>query len=67
MTDLQLLLKFLGRQKGKSVRSGDWEKLKPEIISDGFRGKTIVKLSSVEIGFSFDIRGNFEGIFNYKE
>lgn len=67
MNDLQLLLKFLGRQKKKGIVSGDWKKLKPEIDHDRLGRGTKVSLPSVEIGFCFDRRGNFEGIFNYKD
>lgn len=62
------LLKFLYSQGLEKIISGDYEKLNPEIenelyYKDGFN----VVLNDIQIGFSFDKDGNFEGIYNWKQ
>ena len=65
MTSKELLLELIKRQKKNAYRSGNWEKLEVEFEVDDL-GITVV-LDSVEMGFSFDKNGRFEGILNYKQ
>lgn len=61
------LLEFLGTQEIDMVLCGDFDKLNPE-IEDGLnykKGFNII-LKSLQICFSFDKNGNFDGINNWK-
>lgn len=65
MTTIELLLEFLSRQKVQAYRTGNFDKVEPKVSkhSDG----TDVALENVKVGFSFDKKGKFCGIYNWKE
>ncbi len=65
MTTIELLLEFLSRQKIRAHRFGHFPKIEPEVVkhSDGIE----VKLEKEQIGFSFDKKGKFCGIYNWKD
>jgi len=65
VTAKKLLLELIKRQKKSAYRSGNWNKLEPEIkkTEDGI----IIYLRNECIGFSFEKNGCFEGIFNWRE
>ena len=65
MTSKQLLLTFLKTQKINAWKSGNWNKIEITIEKD--EDGTNVSLKDVEIGFSFDKRGKFLGIYNWKD
>lgn len=63
---IKQLIDLLESQKQKTVKSTDWRKL-DYIIKKMSDGGTDVRIENVEIGFSFDKNGKFEGIYNWKE
>ena len=66
MTAKDLLLQLVKRQKKNAYLSGNWNKLEPEIeLSED--GDININFDSVEIGFSFDKNGRFQGIYNWKQ
>jgi hypothetical protein len=61
------LLEFLNNQEIDMVISGDYDKLNPEIEDDmDYKDGFNIVLDNIQIGFSFDKDGNFEGIYNWK-
>ncbi len=65
MTTIELLLEFLSRQKVNAHRCGDFDKVEPRVDKDA-EGTEVV-LEKQEIGFSFDKKGKFCGIYNWKD
>ena len=65
MTTIELLLEFLSRQKAQAHLTGDFDKIEPEI--DKRPNGTEVVLEKEKVGFSFDKKGKFCGIYNWKE
>ena len=65
MTDYQKLIEILSNQAPTGVKSGNWEKIR---FNDYKKGKEkVVTIESAEVGFEFNSRGRFAGIFNWKE
>ena len=67
MTSKALLLELIKRQKKTSICSGDWAELKPKFHAGVDKDGVNVSFDSVNIGFSFDKNGRFNGIYNYQE
>lgn len=65
MTTIEMLLEFLSRQKVQAYRTGDYDKVEPKVSKDA--DGTDVALEKQEIGFSFDKKGKFCGIYNWKD
>jgi len=65
MTTIEMLLEFLSRQKVNAYNTGNFDKVKPRV--DKRPDGTEVVLEKEKIGFSFDIKGKFCGIYNWKE
>ena len=65
MTSKELLLELIKRQKKGAWYSENWDKLEPEIEVD--KDGSRITFDSVEVGFSFDEKGRFLGIFNWRE
>lgn len=67
MTSKDLLLELIRRQKKAGIASEDWAELKPEFNEGVDKDGINVCFDSVNIGFSFDKNGRFNGIYNYQE
>lgn len=65
MSAIKDLKKLLNSQVKKEIISGNWQSCRYEIEKepDG----SVIELPEIEIGFSFDKRGRFQGIHNWKE
>lgn len=67
MTSKELVLELIKSQKKQAYRIEGWDKLEPEVEQDK-DGKTVnIVLNCVCIGFAFDKKGNFLGIYNWKD
>ena len=64
-TDFKKMLEILSNQSPKGIKSGNWPKIEFEI--EDRKHCKIIHVNSDEVGFSFNSKGRFEGIFNWKE
>ena len=66
MTTIEMLLEFLSRQKVNAYRNGDYDKIEPKVKGHD-DGGIDVALEKQKVGFSFDKKGKFCGIYNWKD
>lgn len=66
MKPIDVLKAFLLMQDTKGVETNDWNSTRVWEEETNEEGTKLV-LRKEQIGFSFDIDGRFEGIFNYKD
>jgi len=64
-SDYCKLIEILSNQAPTGVKSGDWLPIELKVDLQGRR--RILHLENHEIGFSFNSKGRFEGIFNWKQ
>ena len=65
MTHLKMLKEILDNQKERGIKTGDWKRCEYDVVESP--DCITVHISSVEVGFSFTLKGRFEGIFNWKD
>ncbi len=72
MTDLEKLKEILDNQYDKTIKTGDWDKVKGNYFecnaeySNGKNGKRLI-IEALSIGFTFTKSGRFVGIYNWKD
>lgn len=65
MSDLSKLKEVLQTQQQKGIKSGDWKPLHYTTTKDA--DSITISIESLEVGFSFSLRGRLQGIFNWKD
>ncbi len=66
-TDFDVMLGVLNRQKKTAKNIRDWDKIDPRIDFDKNPFRKNICLDKQHVGFAFNSRGTFLGLFNWKD
>ena len=64
MEPIDMLLQLLKGQQPEGPKTGNWQQLTHRVITKD--AGTHIEIKSMEVGFAFDTKGNFKGMYNWK-